>query len=150
MKKFTCSVDINAPMHKVVELWQDPNQLQHWQEGFLGIEPLSGEKGAVGSTMKMRYKMNRSKKEFQLIETILVNDLPNQFIGQYEGPGMVNTMNSEFQELPNGMTRWQAEIDYKIIRGFMMKLIAAIAPSMFKRQTQKWLDRFKELVESST
>lgn len=112
------------------------------------MEVLEGNSGEVGSITKMRYSVMKGKREIDLIETILVNDLPEKFIGEYKGPGMVNTITSEFTSLGEGATRWTAEVHYTEVKAFMMKIMFLLAPKMFKNQTQQWLDRFKEHVEN--
>ena len=143
--KFTCSVVVQKPIDRTVALWNDPDNLKEWQDGFLGIEHLSGEPEAVGSKYKFRYKMGRG--EFDLIETVMINDLPGQFKALYEHKNMSNTMDSRFTALDENTTRWDAEIEYTIMRGFMIKLMSWIMPGMFKKQTQKWFDQFKEFAE---
>jgi hypothetical protein len=120
--------------------------LVKWQDGFKSITHLSGEPEAVGS--KYRFLYSNKGKEFELIETILVNDLPKEFVGQYEHIHMTNTMKNTFQEVRPGVTLWNAEIEYTILKGFVIKMIAKIFPSMFRKQTQKWLNQFKTFAES--
>lgn len=149
MKEFTCSVDISSSRDNVIEIWKDPNQLKNWQEGFLGSEHITGGLDEVGSKTKLLYRVKGSKKEFDLIETILINELPNRYVGEYAGPGMVNTMDNQFIALSDNNTRWEARIEYKEIKGFL-KVMAVLMPGMFKKQTQRWLDRFKVLVEEGS
>lgn len=145
--KFTCSVDIKLPRTKVVALWENEDNLKEWQDGFLGFEHISGAPGEVGSKLLMKYK--NGKREMELEETILVNDLPEMFTGQYVHTHMTNTMENVFTELDASNTRWTANLDYSILNGFMIRLIAKIFPGLFKKQTQKWLDQFKEFAERS-
>ena len=145
--KFTCKVDINAPRDKVVAMWNDEKNLSKWQEGFLRYEHLKGEILAVGSQGKLFYK--QGKNEFELLETILISNLPEEMKGKYDHIKMSNTMHNKFTVLPNNGTRWQAEIEYGEMRGFMMNFFKLVMPSMFKKQTQKWLDNFKNFVEES-
>jgi len=72
--KFNCSVEINKGLEGTVNIWKDPENLVKWQDGFKSITHLSGEIEAVGS--KYRFLYSNKGKEFELIETILVNDLP--------------------------------------------------------------------------
>lgn len=143
--KFTCQVEINAPKLKVVELFDNPDNLKEWQDGFVAMEFLEGEPGAVGSTAKMIYKTG--KREIELMETILTNNLPDDFEGEYVHKHMTNTMKNTFETLKNGNTLYQADIHYSKFNGLMIKLMASIFPGMFKKQTQKWMDQFKRFVE---
>ena len=143
--KFTCSVDINAPVDEVVELFDDAENLQKWQPDLLGIEQVSGTPGEVGAVSKMRYRSG--KQEFDLFETIAVKNLPEEFTGEYETKGVCwNTMKSRFTPLDDNRTRYDAELEYKL-DGFMIKVIALIMPGAFKKQTQKHIERFRDFVE---
>jgi uncharacterized membrane protein len=146
--EFTCTVDIDAPRERVVAIFQDPENLKYWQEGFISAEHLEGEKGRTGAISRLRYKMG--KREMDLMETILKNDLPHEFVGLYVHEHMSNTMTNTFKELPNGHTRYTAHLHYTEFHGFMIKVMAFLFPGMFKRQVQKWLDRFKVFVEKQT
>ena len=55
--KFTCSVEIDLPIEKVIELYDDPDNLIEWQDGFVAIEPISGTPGAEGAKARMVYMM---------------------------------------------------------------------------------------------
>lgn len=142
--KFTCQVEVNLPLERVVQLQQDPSFYGEWQDGFVGIEHLSGEPGGVGSQSRLRYQIG--KRELILDETILVND-PTEFRGLYEAREMTNTMTNRFRSSESGGTVWQSEIEYTKFNGMMPRLMAKLFPGMFRKQTQKWLDQFKEFAE---
>ncbi|MBT3383399.1 MAG: SRPBCC family protein [Prolixibacteraceae bacterium] len=143
--KFSCSVEINLPKNKVAELFNNPDNLKEWQDGFLDIEHLSGTPGTKGAKSKMIYKIG--KREMILEETILVNNLPDEFTGSYEAKEMKNTMKNIFISTSENTTCWDAELEYLEFRGFMPKLMAKLMPGMFKNQTQKWLNQFKIFAE---
>ena len=145
--KFSCHVDIKLPKAKVVELFNNPDNLKEWQDGFVKMEHISGEQGQVGSKYMMHYQMGKRKMEIE--ETILVNKLPDEFTGVYEHIHMSNTMQSLFEEIDNETTRYSANIHYTRFSGFMPKLLAFIAPGMFKKQVQKWMNQFKAFAESA-
>lgn len=143
--KFICSVNIKLPKNRVVELWEDPNNLKEWQDGFESFDHVSGEPGTPGARSKMVYS-NRGKK-IVLIETIKVNNLPDEFEGVYKADAMTNTMRNTFTEIGPNETKWTAEINYYELNGFMIKLMSFLFPGLFKRQTQKWLDQFRDFAE---
>lgn len=139
--RFTCHTDINAPMDRVIELFENPDYLKKWQDGFLSFEPLSGTPGEVGSKSKLIYE------KLELIETIIRNELPEEFKANYEHKHMVNTMSCKFKKVDANTTRLEQEIHYVKFNGFVIKLMAKLFPGMFKKQVQKWLDQFKAFVE---
>ena len=146
--KFSCDVEIDLPINKVVELFNNPDNLKEWQDGFEGIEHISGTPGDDGAKTKMFYKSG--KRDIILTETILVNDLPDEFTGKYEAKEMVNTMKNTFHIISENKTRWNAEIEYTEFRGFIPKLMAKLMPGMFKKQVQKWLNQFKSFAENQS
>ncbi len=139
--EFTCTVDINAPIEKVVELFENPDNLHEWQDGYRSFEHMSGTEGAIGAKSKLIYD------RLELIETIIRNELPHEFKATYEHKHMVNTMSCRFSELDTEKTRLEQEIHYTKFNGFMIKLMAKLFPRMFKKQVQKWLNQFKAFVE---
>ena len=76
--KFTCSVDINQQIDKVIEIFSDPTSLKYTQEGFKSKVLISGVSGEIGSKFKLLYE------KLELIDTIIRNNLPKAFKGQYK------------------------------------------------------------------
>ena len=143
--QFSCTVDIDQPIEKVIELFDNPDNMKEWQDGFVSFKHLSGSPGEVGSTSVITYE-NRGKP-FELIETIMVRNLPHEFSGMYEHKSMTNTMQNIFTTLENGNTRWTANIEYTKMKGLMLKILTTFMPSMFKKQVQKWMNQFKDFAE---
>lgn len=142
---FTCSVDIDLPLVKVIALWDSAENLKHWQDGFESYELLSGKMSETGSIGKLIYKRGNGK--MILHETVLENDLPSSFRGRYVHEKMTNTMSNRFETLRENQTRWIAELHYEKFNGLMMKVMSKLFAGKFKSQTQKWMDQFKEFAE---
>lgn len=85
--------------------------------------------------------------KMMLTETILVNNLPDEFMAQYHHKFTDNTMKSTFTSIDENQTRYDAEIHYTAFRGFMVKLMVFLAPKFFKKQVDKWLLNFKTFLE---
>lgn len=145
--KYTCSVDINVPITKVVELWADEAHFDKWQDGFQSITHLEGEPNAVGA--KSRILLEQGKRKMELTETLLSNNLPAEKKALYEHIHMVNTQTSRFEQINELQTRYISEVEYTKFNGFMPKLMARLFPGMFKKQSQKWMDQFKEFAEGA-
>jgi len=144
--KFTCSVIINAPKEKVVEYFSEPQYLHEWQEGYLGMKHISGVPSQSGSKTEMRYKFG--KGEMVITETILNNNLPHDFKGNYHHKHTENTMLNIFKAIDDQTTSYKAEIEYTRFSGIMINIMKTIMPGMFKKQVQKWMDNFKTFVEN--
>lgn len=145
--KFTCKVDVHLPIEKVVELWDNPDNLVKWQDNFLRIEPLTGDPGETEARSRIYYKQGRG--EMELLETIMVKDLPHEMIAMYEHKSMVNIMTNRFKELDGQTTRWEAEVEYTRFIGLIPNIMARFFPRMFEKQVQKWLDQFKAFAEGA-
>jgi hypothetical protein len=144
--KFTCSVDIDRPRDKVVELFKNPDLLKEWQPAFVGKEQVSGAPWQVGSTAKVMFR-GRKQHLVEMVETIQSAHLPDEVTMLYEHVHMTNTMRNRFTALAPGKTRWESEIAYTKFNILLPKIMAFLMPGMFRKQTQKWLDGFKAAAE---
>lgn len=145
--KYNSTMEIRAPRSRVVDLFHNPDNLSKWQDGFKGVEQVSGTPGETGAQKKMFYD-NRGQ-DMELLETIINNSLPDEFTALYQHKMMENTMTCRFIELEDGeVTRFECDVEYTKFKGLMIKLIATFFPGMFKKQSQKWFDQFKAHAES--
>lgn len=143
--KFTCTVEINRPIDEVIKLFNNPDNLKEWQDGFQSFEHLEGTPGTPGAKSRLLYK--QGKREMELIETLKVYNLPEEMSAIYTHKHMENQMTNRFTALDDNRTRYDAYIDYVKLNGFMLKVIAFLMPGMFQKQTQKWLNQFKDFAE---
>jgi len=145
--KFTCIVEINAPINQVAELLEDKNHFKDWQKGFVRYEPLSGIPGEPGA--KSKIVINSGKQLMELTETIIARNFPAETSLLYEHEHMDNTVHNSFTALGANQTRLISDIEYIKFKGIMPKLMSALMPGFFKKQTQNWLDNFKVFVEKT-
>ncbi len=141
--KYANEVIIDAPIDKVIDLFDSKENLAKWQEGFISMELLSGDDGEIGSKYLLKYKMG--KREVEMTETILEKDLPRIFSATYEAKKMWNKVDNLFEETEDGKTFYRSESEFKM-RG-MMLIIGIVLPGAFRKQSQKYLDDFKNYVE---
>lgn len=141
--KYNNEVIINKPIDVVTSRFDDPENLAKWQPGFISMEHLDGVPGEPGATSRIKYKMG--KREIEMIETILVRNLPHEFSGTYEAKGVWNKVINHFEPIDEHSTRYWTENEFRF-KGFM-KIVATLMPGAFKKQSQKYLDLFKEFVE---
>lgn len=145
--KFTCIVDIDKSREEVIHLFDNPDNMKHWQDGFVSFAHKSGTPGTEGAQSIVKYDMKGRKMD--LLETVTKRNLPEEFHGTYEGDFGKNTMHNFFEVLGPKQTRWRSELEYIKMNGFIMKAMAIIMPSMFRKQTQKWMDQFKTFAEGN-
>jgi len=142
--KYSLEFKIHKPMDRVIELFDSVDNLKKWQPELLSFEHLTGEPGKVGAKSKLLYKTG--KKEFEMIETLLVKNLPEEFTGTYETRGMKTRVKNKFEKIDENSTKWIVENEFQL-NGFM-KIMAFIMPGAFKKQSFKFMERFKTFAES--
>lgn len=142
--KYICTIDINAPIDKVVSLWQEEQYFKKWQDDFKSIEQLEGVPNTVGAKARIIFD---GKNYIELIETIQVMNLPIEKKALYEHKHMTNTQSSRFEFIDENRTRYTSEVEYTQFNGIVIKIIAKLFPGKFKEQSQKWMEQFKAFVE---
>ncbi|MFG0329058.1 MAG: SRPBCC family protein [Phycisphaerales bacterium] len=144
MKPFTVEIDIDLPRDEVIALFDDPDNLAKWQNGFQSFEPISGVPGEPGAKSRLVYQHGRQRME--LTETVTKRDLPDEFNGRYEWDGGHNTLENRFIELAPDRTRWVSVCAYEFTHP-MLKVMGFFAPGMFRRQNLKFMRNFKSFCE---
>ena len=117
---------------KVIELFDNPDNMAKWQECFISFEPISGQPGSEGAKAKLKYKMG--KREVEMIETITKRNFPEEFHGTYEAKNVYNVVNNYFVD-QGETTKWISDNEFRF-SGFM-KLIAFFMPGAFKKKSLK-------------
>ena len=143
--KFTVKIKINLARNKVIELFDSTENLKKWQPGLLSFEHQSGTPGEVGAKSRLQYKTG--KREIEMVETITVKNLPDEFSGIYEAKGVWNEVKNYFYKVDKNTNKWVSENEFRC-SGFM-KIIAFFMPGSFKKETMKYLEYFKEFSENS-
>jgi carbon monoxide dehydrogenase subunit G len=142
--KYTTEIEINKPIDQVIELFDNPAHMGKWMEGLQSFDPISGKPGEVGARSRLKFKMG--KRQIDMIETITVRNLPDEFSGTYEAKGVFNIVKNKFSALPGNKTRYVTEQEFQF-KGFM-KIIGLLMPGAFKKQSMKSLIDFKNFVEN--
>ena len=141
--KFSNSVEINAPVEHVIEVFTVPENKRYWHDDFVSQELIEGQPGQPGSVSRLKFKT------FDLLETIHTNNLPTEYSAEYLTEGICwNSFDVNFQEIGHHQTRYEAHIEYRFL-GFFIKIIAFVMPGMFKKQVQISMDKFKAYAEST-
>ncbi len=143
--KYTTEIEINKPIDNVIELFDNPDNMDKWMDGLQSFEPISGTPGQPGAKSKLKFKMG--KREIEMIETITVRNLPDEFSGIYEAKGVFNVVKNKFIKLSENKTQYISEQEFQF-KGFM-KVIGFLMPGAFKKQSMKYLQAFKRFAESN-
>jgi len=142
--KHSCDIEINAPRSKVVALFDNPANLVKWQPDLLKFEPISGTPGQPNAKSRLVYRAGEG--EFELIETITVRNLPDEFSGTYESKMGTTKIRNRF--IDNGATtRWI--VDTEFTGSGMMKALSLLMGGVMRAQTEKVVQAFKGFAESS-
>lgn len=143
--KYSCEVTIDAPRARVIELFDNSDNMVKWQEGLQDYEHLSGEPGQPGAKMRLGYDMKGRKVE--MVETITSRNFPDEFSGTYEAKGVMNWVTNHFYEDGPDKTRWVMDTEFQL-SGFM-KLMGIFMRGAFPKQTQSMMNQFKAFAENS-
>ena len=141
--KYTTEITIDLPRARVIELFDNEENIYKWQPGLQSFETIEGKHGEVGAVARLKYKMG--KRSIEMTETILKKDFPERFDCLYQAKGVKNWMQNEFTEADAGTTRWITHNEFKC-KG-MAKLFMWISPGAFRKQTAKMMNDFKSFAE---
>jgi hypothetical protein len=143
--KYTHKIEINLPRDQVIELFDSAENMTKWQPELISFEHVSGTPGQEGAKSKLLYKMGG--RETEMIETITNRNFPDEFSGTYEAKGVWNLQENFFKETGENNTEWMTISEFRC-SGFM-KIICWLMPGAFKKQTLKFMKRFKDFAENT-
>src|SRR5689334_6380987 len=143
--KYSDEIIINLPRERVVELFDNPDNMAKWQPTLKKFEAISGTPGQPGAKSRLVYDMNG--RTVEMIETITSRNLPDEFSGTYEASGVWNGMENRFYAEGKDKTRWSITTEFRFT-GFM-SIIAFLMPGSFNKETHETLMRFKTFAEGA-
>ena len=143
--RYTLNLQIDLPRERVIDLFDSTENLKKWQKGLVSFETFEGTPGQEGAKSRLIYKMG--KRDVEMIETIKVRNFPDEFTGIFEAKNVWNEVKNQFKETADGHTNWKFETEFKF-KGFM-KVMSALMPGAFKKQSLKSMHAFKDFAESS-
>ncbi len=139
--KYTTEIEIDSPIEKVVELFDNPDNVNKWMKGLKSYELLTGTHGLPGTKYRLTYKWEK------VIETITARNLPEEFNHTYENKMVFNIVKNRFVSLSGNKTKYIAENEFRF-KG-ITKILAFLLPtSYFKKQSMKHLGYLKNFVEN--
>lgn len=141
---YTIETTIELPLKEVIEKFDNPEYMKHWQRGLVYTEHLYGTPGEIGAKMRLQYQMGKRKME--LIETITHKRPPYEFHGTYDVKGLHNIQENYFKEDGNGHTVWTSKSEF-LPTTFMMRLMTLLMPRAFKKQSKLYMNDFKNFAE---
>lgn len=142
--KFHIEIVVDISFAKLIELFENPNNLKKWQPNVISFKHLSGEIGQPGATSEIHYDI--IVKKIKIKETIVKRNLPQEFVLKHETDGVTNTIYNNFKEIAPNKTRWIMENNFQF--GGIMKFAALALKGAFKKQTELTMERFKKFAET--
>jgi hypothetical protein len=73
------------------------------------------------------------------------SNLPEEFTATFEAKGVVNNQTTRFEKIDENNTRYISDNEF-IFSGLMK--ILSLMPGVFKKQSMKYLEAFKEFAEN--
>ncbi len=143
--KYESEIILDLPRERVIELFDDADNLSKWQPGLQSFEHLSGEPGQPGA--KSRLVFDQNGRRLEMIETITRRNLPDEFSSTYETKGVMNWVVNRFYDEGGGKTRWVSENEFKF--SGVMAILSLFMRRAFPRQTLEFMRHFKEFAESA-
>ena len=144
--KYTNEVIIDLPRERVIELFDNPDNLPKWQPSLQTFELVSGEVGRTGAKSRLVYLEGGRRSE--MTETIIARNLPNEFSAVYEVKGVWNATHNYFEDVGPTKTRWLMKNEFKFT-GFMA-VMAIFMRGAFPKQTQRDMERFRAFAEGAS
>ena len=144
--KYRLELTLQKPRAEVWRIFDDPNNMDKWQPTLTKIERLEGVAGQPGSVAKLTFK--NGDREFSLIEKVTFRAEPERLDGVYENEFADNAVKNTFLERGSNETLWKVEVEFKF-KTLAMRLIGPFVKKKFVANTQRDMDRFRALVESS-
>lgn len=142
--KYSVSIVIELPRATVIELFDNPANLPCWQRGLQSHQLVSGRAGQVGARSRLVFQMGR--RRIEMLETITRRNLPDEFDGTYEAPGVFNIVCNRFVALSPSQTRWESDNEFRF-SGLFMKFIGLVMRGAFPKQSQQYMQDFKAFAE---
>lgn len=143
--KYERELAIDLPRDRVIELFDDPDNLAKWQPGLKSFKHLSGDPGQPGARSELIFEEGR--RRIEMIETVTRRNLPDEFAGTYEAKGVMNWVSNRFVAIAPDRTRWIIETEFKFTG--IMRFLAPLMRGAFPKQTQEFMQKFKEFAEGS-
>lgn len=142
--KFRSEIEIERPIGELLVLIQDPDVTLKWLEGLRSVKHVSGNLRQVGSISKVVFDSPAGR--MFITETVISNDLPEEYIMRYEGQGYVSYSNYSFEQLSDGSTRFIMQQHVELKGAF--KLAAGLLKGTMNRQLEKSAESFKRYAEN--
>ena len=143
--KYATEISIKLPREKVIELFDNPDNLSKWQLGLKSFTQLEGKVGQEGSSSRMVFTGRKS--DLVITETVKRRNFPDLYCVHYKSKGVYNEVVNHFSEHEPGKTIWKMINEFKF--SGIMALMAPFMKSAFTSNTLLSMERFKIFAEGA-
>ncbi len=142
--KFALAITINLPRERVLEIFDDHDNVTKWQPNLVSRELLEGKLGYPGCRTRMVF--NTLGQRIEMLETVISRDLPDEFRAEYSSNGVLNTARNIFIAQTPETTRWISEnvFTFSGLKGVALK---RVPEALYKSQTRSVMMEFKRYAE---
>jgi len=142
--KFRSEVEIEKPIEELIVLIQNPEVTLKWLEGLRSVKHVSGELRQPGAISKVVFDSPAGR--LLITETVVSNDLPQEYIMRYDGQGYVSYSNYSFEKVSKGSTRFILQQDVEL-KG-ALRLVEGLMKKTMEKQLNKSAESFKRYAEN--
>jgi hypothetical protein len=143
--EYSLELHIEVPRQEVIRVFNHTENTFRWQPALKDLELISGTDRSEGACYRMVYEGR--KGELEVEETILHQNLPDEYVTLQNSPGVKNTIRHTFSETSDRQTHWRVENHFRF-RG-MMRLMGPWMKAAFSGNTLLNMERFKAFAENS-
>ena len=142
--KFKSEVEIERPMDELIVLIQNPENTLKWLDGLRSVKHISGDVRQAGAVSKVVFDSPAGR--LRITETVICNELPDEYIMKYEGSGYIGYSNYTFQKLSDGSTRFTM-VQHVELKG-ALKFAGGLLKGTMSKQIEKSANSFKNFAEN--
>ncbi|MDJ0657033.1 MAG: SRPBCC family protein [Xanthomonadales bacterium] len=141
---YQIEVHVSADRPTVFAVYNNPERMGDWVEGFLGMENLSGQPNEVGSRWRLSFEHDRGGV-MEVEEKVIAFRQDELFAFTADSDFATMDSRTRFEDAGNGtVIRVDAELEGK---GLIWRSMAVLSASMIRDRTERDLLRLKKLIE---
>lgn len=144
--KFSLELPIKKSRAEVWNAFDNPQNMSKWQPSLKKFENVSGTSGQPGAVSLLTYE--EGPREFSLTEKITYRVEPERFDGVYENDFADNSIKNTFIAISENETLWKMDVEFTF-KTLIMKVVGPLMKKNFVARSEKDMQRFKEMVEST-
>lgn len=142
--KYSTEVVITRPIDDVVSFFDNHENYPKWMQGLQSFQLKEGTFGQPGAKTEFRFKSG--KRTITMMETVEERNLPEYYSTIYEAKNVWNRVENKFERVSDSQTKYTTVHEFRF--GGFMKLMGLLMPGAFKKQSRKYMEDFKQIVEN--